>query len=202
MKNMLYFLLYFLSGVMGISSHEIDEYVEPDFSNIVFDVDLDLLRQKQIAMLLSSTATMIVNFGGRLFGYDSSAFVSAKNILNSDEARIELILALLAVEKYPLENDALASLDRLLNEIELGKLSKNFQKLRRGIYDIGASTLLPQIFETIRGLNVSDRLAIIKNAMDREPFIKAVGRYKQLEKSQLVDIEKCFKSMLKNYSED
>lgn len=163
--------------------------------NFEFDIDLDICGVRSIKKWFNACA----DFGWRFLGYDSNSFSSVKSYLYYPDNRVELVLAVLSVDKYPGVVGRMA-VNYLIEEIVEGKISVFDDPLNNEIKSIQSSKKFSEIYDTISSLNECERRALIKSLVEMEPLLVPKVRNQGLN-NYLFQLNQCFKPMLQKIIE-
>lgn len=192
-KNQLILVVLFIGNYL-FAADKIpvnDHSSADDFSKLEIDFDLDFLREKEIKKSLFQ----LIDMGWRFIGYDSYSYQEAKKLLKDNTFRLELILAILAVEKYPTQTMPRKAFKKLLGQITMGNFCEDNEVLKKFVH-VGTSTRFATVFETIRMLTSKERMAIAENLVNRIPFLAISEEDIRLTAGELKSVSNCLHGRL------
>lgn len=178
MKIYYYFILVSIFCFSSIAA-DTKLFAEINYNNdIELDVDLDFCCEHRIRYGIGA----VVETACRIFGFDSKAFVEAKNILKDPERRIELLMAILVASKYPEEGNFHDGKSLLMKEIKLVRQGDDFDSLQDLINSatlekkVERTYSVEQTYSIVKRLKKAERRSIISNLLLQNPLIDSSSR--------------------------
>lgn len=191
MKNLIYLLVYCEIAMVANAQYSIKNTDLSQYQNMDFEIDFDFFGENKMARVVKDTA----DIGWRFLGADSYSFAKAKELLKDPHWNTEFALALLLIEKYPLENNSYVAITNFLIEMAWVELFNNFDSCKKVLLLVNNSGEFQKIYNLSRKLVKNERLAMIEYLLQQAQIIHLKDPYNNLP-IDIANLEAPIKQML------